>query len=324
MTTGYTGPLGAAYGRMKASLFRPFNLDKWIPVAFASWISGWSSTSGGSFNYRFPGSSNGKLPSTPQEAIGKVLGDMAGLWADPMWRAVLIATAVVIVALGVLILWINSRGEFVFLDVVLHGRRAIVEPWHAGRVQGNSLFVFRLVFGLIMLSAFVIALIAVFLLAAGGRIPHSASEVPWLRILIGFGIVWVPFVLAGLYVDLFLRHFVTPIMFRDRSTTMEAWRTFLPILQERLGSFFVYGLFVLVVHIGLFLALIPAILLTCCLLGCLLIIPFISAVVWLPVSYTFRALGPEFLAQFGPAYNVRPLPVVAPETPPELPGELPS
>jgi hypothetical protein len=324
MAIGYTGPLGAAYGRMTAALFQPFNLDTWIPVAFASWIAGWSSSSGGSFNYRFPGSSKGHPPSSVKEAIGSLFGDLGGLWADPMWRLGLIVVMVLLLALGILILWINSRGEFVFLDSVLYGRRAIVEPWRGGRAQGNSLFVFRLVFGLILLSAFAIASIAVFLLATGSRIPHSASEFPWLRVLIGFGIVWIPFVFAGAYVDLFLRHFVTPIMFRDRSTTMEAWRTFLPLLQERLGAFLVYGLFVLVVHIGLFLALIPAILLTCCLLGCLLIIPFIGAVVWLPVSYTFRALGPEFLAQFGPVYNVWPVPVVAPEPPPETPLQLPS
>jgi predicted PurR-regulated permease PerM len=105
-------------------------------------------------------------------------------------------------------------------------------------------------------------------------------------------------------------------MYRDRSTTSQAWRTFLPILRERLGAFVVYGLFLVVVYIGLLIALIPAIILTCCVLGCLLLIPFIGAVVWLPVSYSIRAFGPEFLAQFGDAYNVWPEPpAVATDTP---------
>lgn len=320
MTTGYIEPLGAAFRRMKAALFQPFDLGKWFAVGFASWIAGWGSGGSFSYNYRFPAGGNGDAGSIFRDGIGSVLQHLSGLWADPTWRVVLITAPLLVLVLGVLILWITSRGEFVFLDAVLHGRRAIVEPWRAWRAQGHSLFVWRLVVFLILFGAFAIVWSAVFLLASGGRIPRSVGEVSWLPVLIGLGVAWVPFVVAGLYVNLFLRHFVIPIMFRDRSTTMEAWRTSWPILRERLGAFLVYGLFVLVVHIGLFLALIPAILLTCCLLGCLLALPFIGAVVWLPVSYTFRALGPEFLAQFGSDYSVWPLPVASPETSPDTSG----
>ena len=231
-----------------------------------------------------------------------------------------------VVALAFVILWINSRGEFVFLDAVVNGRREIVAPWHAWREQGNSLFVWRIVFGLIVFAGFATLSGIVVLLALGGRIPSSIDDVPWLRVLGAFGIVWLPFVVAGLYVHLFVRHFITAIMFRDRVTTTEAWRTFLPLLRQRMGAFLLYGLFVLALHIGLFLALIPAICLTCCLLGCLMAIPFVGAVVWLPVSYSFRAYGPEFLAQFGAAYDLWPVPAAAieaaPEPPPEPPPEI--
>lgn len=320
MTTRYTEPLGAAYRRMTSALFKPFNLEKWFVVGFASWIAGW--TSGGGYNYstRFPTGGKGSVPSTPEELIGSIFQETGRLWADPMWRAFIIGGALVIVVLAFVIAWINSRGEFVFLDAVVNGRSEIKEPWHAYAAQGNSLFLWRLVFGLIMLTGFAIMLAGVFVLALGGRIPRSFDEVPWMWVLVGFGAVWLPFVIVGAYVNLFLRHFVTLIMFRDRCTTTEAWRTFSPILRERFGSFVLYGLFLLVVYIGLFLALIPAILLTCCLLACLLVLPFIGAVVWLPVSYTSRGFGPEFLKQFGPAYSIWPPPAVAPETPPELPG----
>ena len=320
MATGYIDPLNAAYRRMKAALFRPFDLGKWFALGFASWIAGWGAGWGGGFNYssRFAGGEKGNAASTFKEAMGSAFQPLIGWWADPMWRVVVIAGAILVLALGVLILWINSRGEFIFLDAVLHERRAIVEPWRARRTQGNSLFVWRLAFGLIMFSTFAIVASAIVLVASGGRVPRSLGEFPWLMALIGLGMVWVPFAITGVYVDLFLRHFVTPIMFRDRSTTMEAWRTFLPILRERLGAFLIYGLFVLAVHIGLALALIPAICLTCCVLSCVMAIPYIGAVVLLPVSYTFRALGPEFLAQFGPAHSVWPPPPVAPGSPPEV------
>lgn len=313
MPTRYIEPLSAAYRRMKLALFQPFDLGKWFAVGFASWIAGWSS--GGGYNYgtRFPvGGKSGKDPNI-EDAFGSFLKDLAALWANPWVRVGLVAVVILFLALVVLILWINSRGEFVFLDAVVNGRRDIAAPWRVWKTQGNSLFVFRLVFGLAVFSVFVMLSTAGFFLGTGGRIPGSFDEVPWIRVLIGIGIPWIGLTLASLYANLFVRHFVTPIMFRDRSTTMEAWRTFWPLLRERLGAFLVYGLFDVFVHIGLVLALIPAILLTCCVLGCLLVIPFIGAVVWLPVSYTFRAFGPEFLAQFGSAYRVWPQPLAGPE-----------
>jgi hypothetical protein len=47
-------------------------------------------------------------------------------------------------------------------------------------------------------------------------------------------------------------------------------------------------------------------LLTCCVGFVLLIIPYINAVVLLPISYTLRAFSVEFLQQFGPAYHFFP------------------
>jgi hypothetical protein len=320
MATFYLDPLSAAYRRMKTALFRPFNLDKWIAVGFASWISGWSA--GGGFNSlsRFPTNRSSNAGAALKEGFGSFLQGLSEDWADPWWRVGLIVVVVLILALSILFGWIFARGEFVFLDAVLHGRRAIAQPWRERRTEGNSLFVWRLTFGLLSLSAFALVATIIFFLASGGRIPKSVGEVHWLWLFGGLGLVWVPVVIAMLYVELFLRNFVTPIMFRDRATATEAWRTFAPILRERLGSFLLFGLFVVAVQIGLMIALIPAILLTCCTLGCLLVLPFIGAVVWLPVSYTFRAYGPEFLAQFGPAYDVWPQPAASPAAPEDLPA----
>jgi len=315
MTIAYVEPLAVAYRRMNAALFRPFDLGKWFAIGFASWIASWSG--GGSFNYQYPAGSDGDKSATFKEALATAFPQLGALWDDPWWRIGLIAVGLLIVVLGILILWISSRGEFVFLDAVLNRRSAIVEPWRATRVQGNSLFLWRLAFGLITLFAFALLSGTVFVLSAGGRIPHSLADVAWVPFLLTLGLVWLPLLVTALYVDLFLRHFVTPIMFRDRCTTTAAWRTFLPLLRERLGAFLVYGLFVLVAHIGVFLALIPAVLLTCCLLGCLLVLPYIGAVLWLPVSYTFRAYGPEFLAQFGPSHDVWPRPAAERENPPD-------
>jgi hypothetical protein len=43
---------------------------------------------------------------------------------------------------------------------------------------------------------------------------------------------------------------------------------------------------------------------TCCIGLILLMIPFINAVVLLPISYTYRAFSIEFLAQFGRDFDL--------------------
>ena len=49
-------------------------------------------------------------------------------------------------------------------------------------------------------------------------------------------------------------------------------------------------------------------LVTRCIGWLLLVIPYIGTVVTLPFWYTLRAFSLEFLAQFGPEYNVFPRP----------------
>jgi hypothetical protein len=60
-----------------------------------------------------------------------------------------------------------------------------------------------------------------------------------------------------------------------------------------------------------------ACLLTCCIGFLFLIIPYINAVVLLPISYAFRAFSVEFLGQFGPGF------VLFPEEKIEQGGEIP-
>jgi hypothetical protein len=43
---------------------------------------------------------------------------------------------------------------------------------------------------------------------------------------------------------------------------------------------------------------------TCCIAGCLMAIPYVGAVVVLPVTVFFRAYSLEYLAQFGPEYRL--------------------
>ena len=73
-----------------------------------------------------------------------------------------------------------------------------------------------------------------------------------------------------------------------------------------IGYFLLYGIFVLILGIAVVISVVIFGFATLCIGFLLLIIPFISAVVLLPVSYTFRAFSIEFLGQFGGDYNLNP------------------
>src|SRR5437870_4320935 len=66
-------------------------------------------------------------------------------WILPL----VIALVVIGIALGVVMLWVSSRGKFMFLHCVALDKAEIDVPWNKFAHEGNSLFRFRLVLGLI-------------------------------------------------------------------------------------------------------------------------------------------------------------------------------
>lgn len=108
------------------------------------------------------------------------------------------------------------------------------------------------------------------------------------------------------YISLFLKDFVVPIMYKHQIGIMHGWTKFLRLFIRHFGTFIIYGLFIFVLGIAVVIGVIFFALLTCCVGLLLIAIPYIGAVLLLPVSYTFRAFSIEFLAQFGDEYNVFP------------------
>ena len=69
-------------------------------------------------------------------------------WIDEnmvLFIAIVAASVLLVIAIGLLIAWISSRGKFMFLDGVVRNRGAVREPWREFRSEGNSLFLFRIV-----------------------------------------------------------------------------------------------------------------------------------------------------------------------------------
>jgi hypothetical protein len=95
-------------------------------------------------------------------------------------------------------------------------------------------------------------------------------------------------------------------MYKNNIKTTQAWSRFLPIFTRHPFHFILYGLLMFVMTIMFVIFIIFAGFATCCIGFVLLIIPVVGTVVTLPVWYTFRAFSLDFLAQFGPEFDVFP------------------
>ena len=96
-------------------------------------------------------------------------------------------------------------------------------------------------------------------------------------------------------------------MYKERVGAIEGWSRFLKLFGKNSGSFILFGLVKAILNVFLVIAVIMIGLFTCCLGFIFLIIPYIGDVVLLPLSYTFRGFGVEFLEQFGDEYKLFPV-----------------
>ncbi len=301
MNINYFDPLSRAWNRMTMALFRPFDLGKWFVVGFTAFLAGLTDGHGG-------GSGNARSRIHRHTDFGDVLDFPRNAWEwlmdHPGWFTLIIFGIVFLVVLIFLFTWLSSRGKFMFLDNVVHNRAKVTQPWHEFRKEGNSLFLWRIIFGFIILTVIILFLVQAFIIAYD--IYDKGFEPNFIIPIVGMGLLLLLVILVIAYIVAFLNNFVIPIMYKNHITTNQAWRIFLPLFSRHWGYFTLYGLFLLVLYIFTAIVVITAGLLTCCIGFLLLIIPYIGSVVTLPISYTFMGLGPEFLVQFGAEYDIFP------------------
>ncbi len=302
MNIQYIEPLSRGWKRMTKALFQPFDLKKWFVVGFTAFLAGLTDFhggggSGGRGHGRFDW---GDIFYFPQRAWEWLVN-------NPVWFILIAFGTFVIFLLAILFTWLSSRGKFMFLDNVLHDRAIVVKPWHEYRVEGNSLFVWSFSFGLLVFAIVIVYAIACFSTLYG--LYESSMDTAVLIapvILMVLGLIAI-MILAG-FIELLLYDFVVPIMYKYRITTLKALQMFLPLFLSNFFHFLGYGLLILLLTILIVIGVIIGGFLTCCIGFVVLMIPYVNAVLLLPISYTLRAFSVEFLEQFGPDYHIFPRP----------------
>jgi len=289
-------PIGPAIEKVKTILFKPFDLRKWFVIGFCAWLAFLGSGGGGGGggpNFNFQGRKH-EAHQAFDEAKGFILDNLH--WIIPV--------AVLAVAVGIILwlvlTWLSSRGRFMFLHCVAENKAEVKVPWTKFRQHANSLFLFRIVLGLIGFAA-----IGLPLLLAGGLIAIMvAGNLPGVAAVLGF--VMIGLIIFAISIILFLvgkftMDFIVPIMFLRTTSCTAGWREFLTILSVNKARFVLYILFQIVIAIAIGAIISIGFCIGCCLccVSVLLLIPYIGTVILLPLLVFKRAYSLLYLRQFG-------------------------
>jgi hypothetical protein len=282
-------PFGAAFEVMKRILFQPFDFAKWCVIGFAAFLSGsW----GSNFRLNFPLNGNWNFRSTSHHSMP--ISESLPSWLLPF----IIALAVLVLIFIFVLMWVVSRGRFIFTDCVVKNRAAIIAPWRDYRREGNSFFLFSLVvtfLAIVMMAALVLLIVVPMGLFAGGK-GTSGLGATAVFAFVFIGLVWLAFTIFFAVVS----QFMVPVMYRRRCLAREAFCDVSKLVLARPGPFVLFVLFGIVLVLALVLASTVVSCLTCCIAG----LPYVSSVVLLPAFVWLLAFKLLFLRQFGPEYDV--------------------
>jgi hypothetical protein len=292
-TISVIDPLSQAMVWSRDVLFRPFDIGKWFVLGFCAWLAGLGERGGGGGNGAniHDSGSRGDLEHDLHVAWEWLLANLA---------LVLFIVAVVFVigfTIWLLILWLSSRGKFMFLDGVVHNRAAVVAPWRQFRAPANALFRFRFVVGLIggtVVIAFLASLVFVVWLSIDTYAEKPLLILFLICVLVPFVLMMIAFGLLALAIN----DFVVPLMYLRNEGVAAAWRELGRLFSARPGTFIFYVLIKIVIAIAV--AVIS--IFFCCLTCCIVLLPYIGTVILLPIAVFARAYPLYFLGQFGPDY----------------------
>ena len=290
-------PISLAMEKVKALLFRPFDLSRWFTIGFCVWLA-LLGQNGPNFQFNVP-FHNWHNP-------GFSLGQARHEFSEHFLVIIIVASIGLLIGLAIMIvlLWLSCRGRFMFLYCVAQNKAEVKTPWNKFRKSANSLLLFKLVAGLVafICIALCIAMFAmmIFLLTRN----HARSNIAEI-----FAMVCLSFIIAltAIVFSLFFKFtndFVIPIMYLRTCSCTEAWSQFLRVLSFRKGAFALYILFQIVIAMVIAAILITVVFGTCCCAACFLAIPYIGTVLMLPLLVFKRAYSLYYLRQFGPDFDV--------------------
>ncbi len=293
MPISLTEPISQAFDRTKRILFAPFKVGKWFTLGFCAWLA-YLGEGGGSCHV--PSSGGPPAPGGPGTPS---FGDWFA--QNTYWLIPAIACLVILViGVGILMIWLRSRGAFMLLDGMVKNRGAVKEPWRAYRRHGNSLFCFNLAYTVVVLIA-VASILALCLAIAWPDLQNRQfTGLGFIALVLGTLLVLVT-LSAATILSLLLSDFVVPAMYLRNERVMAAWGTVgREVLSGHAGTIVLFYLMKIVLGIGVAVIGFLAIFASCC----IALVPYIGTVILLPLIVFMRAYTLHFLEQFGPQWRL--------------------
>lgn len=282
--------VGEAIEYTKRNLF-PFRFERWLALGFVAFLDQCGRGGGGTFRWPGPTGGGGDSGGAPDvSGVTEWLGSHVALVVGI--AAVVLA---LILALLALVLWINSRGAFMYIDNVATGRADVGRPWreHADRAQ--SLFAWRFVIAMATLIGMAVLLGLAALLGFGyakGRLGGGVALAAGLLVLLP---IFLGMLVAAGLVFVALRDFVAPLQWRLGVSCGGAAAVLWPLVKAHPGSFAAY------VGLKIAFSVVAAIIILAagCLTCCCGFLPVVSQTLLQPLFYFERAWSLVLLRQLG-------------------------
>lgn len=310
MAISVTDPISLAMNRAKLVTFQPFSIGKWFALGFCAFLASLDEGGGGgNFNVPNGGGGGGPRAGGAGRGGGSGVAQPTGIFYDATsWvsahvlETAVIAGVLVLLFLSImlLLLWLSSRGKFMFIDGVAKNTAEVVAPWKRYRRLANSFFRFRVCLLAIWFIAVVVIAGLSLLLAWHDIQAKSFGTGALASIIVGCVLLLPALIIFGL-IDWCARTFVIVIMYARDTTVGPAWREFRQrVLAGNVGSLILFLLMTIVLSIAVGLG---RMLLGCVTL-CIGFLPYLSSVVALPLEVFMRSYSIYFLQQFGPEYAI--------------------
>jgi hypothetical protein len=288
-------PVGPAVEQVRQMLFRPFDISKWLIIGFCAWLARLGQGGGGSpGNYQFGEHQQGPDVSAIKDALIVHL---------PLIIIGAVIIIPILIIIGLILCWLRSRGQFMFVHCVAGNKAEVVVPWRRFAGHGNSLFLFRVVIGLIGFVVIGLPLVfAVLTIISLHQIGFAAAMVSGL-VVAGLAVVGAAILFT--LIAKFTTDFVVPIMLLNTSSCVAGWKQCLAVISCNKARMVLYILFQIVISM-----VISFIAMTICLIGCccccasvLLLVPYVGTVILLPLIAFKRAYSLFYLRQFGAQFD---------------------
>lgn len=270
----------------------PFRLDRWLALGFVAFLDQCGRQVGGGFNVPGPG-------GVADGGEGGGPGLEAGLeWlAAHVLLVSLIAAAVLAVVVGVtaLVLWINSRAVFMYIDDAATGRADVARPWREHARHAGSFFAWN--FGLTLLTLTAVLVLVLLGVAAVVMLTRAreAEALAAVALLVLLVLALLAVVVSAALASLALRDFVAPLQLTTGLPCGGAIGVFLRLLRAQPGPFVIYLLLKIVYTIVLGAVWLIAGCVTCC----CAFLPVVGQTLLQPLLFFERSWSLLLLRQLG-------------------------